>query len=96
MRPSQPPPGVLNWFVWLPRRVVRGLIAVYQKTLSLDHGPLSKYFPFRICKYHPTCSEYGYQAISRFGVMKGGVLAVWRVMRCNPWSMGGYDPVPMA
>jgi hypothetical protein len=45
------------------------------------------------CRYYPTCSEYAYQAISRYGPFKGGRLAVMRVLRCNPWSEGGYDPV---
>ena len=80
--------------MWLPRRLIRGLIVIYQKTLSLDHGPLSKYVPFGVCKYHPTCSEYGYGAISRFGVIRGIPMATWRILRCNPWSLGGEDPVP--
>ena len=46
------------------------------------------------CKYIPTCSQYGYEAIQRFGAIKGGLLTVWRILRCNPFSKGGYDPVP--
>ena len=45
----------------------------------------------RRCKYHPTCSEYGVQAIKRYGVLRGFVLAAWRLLRCNPWSHGGVD-----
>ena len=45
------------------------------------------------CKYYPTCSEYAAQAIGRFGILRGLVLAVWRLLRCNPWSHGGFDPV---
>jgi putative membrane protein insertion efficiency factor len=44
------------------------------------------------CKYHPSCSSYAVQAIERFGILRGLVLAGWRVLRCNPWSHGGYDP----
>ncbi|MFL5896836.1 MAG: membrane protein insertion efficiency factor YidD [Thermoleophilaceae bacterium] len=47
----------------------------------------------RRCKYHPTCSEYAVQAIRAQGVLRGLVLAAWRLLRCNPWSHGGYDPV---
>lgn len=46
------------------------------------------------CKYTPTCSQYGLEAIERFGAFKGGALTLWRFLRCNPWSKGGYDPVP--
>ncbi len=45
------------------------------------------------CKYDPTCSEYAVQAVGRFGILRGVVLAGWRLLRCNPWSHGGYDPV---
>lgn len=46
------------------------------------------------CRFEPTCSEYARIAVERFGVIKGGVLALWRIMRCNPLFKGGYDPVP--
>lgn len=46
------------------------------------------------CKYYPTCSQYGLEAIERFGALKGSGLALWRILRCNPFSSGGYDPVP--
>jgi putative membrane protein insertion efficiency factor len=60
-------------------------IRAYQKVLS----PLLP----RSCKYHPSCSEYAAQAVTRYGVVRGTVLAAWRLLRCNPFSMGGYDPV---
>jgi len=46
------------------------------------------------CKYIPTCSEYAVQAIQKYGVFKGILLAAWRILRCNPFAKGGYDPVP--
>jgi putative membrane protein insertion efficiency factor len=58
-------------------------IRAYQKVIS----PM---FPRR-CKYHPTCSQYAVDAIREFGVMRGAVLASWRLLRCNPWSHGGVD-----
>jgi hypothetical protein len=46
------------------------------------------------CPYFPSCSEYGLEAIEKYGALKGGMLAAWRICRCNPFSKGGYDPVP--
>ncbi len=46
------------------------------------------------CRFVPTCSEYGHEAIAKYGIIRGGRLAVWRVLRCNPFGRGGYDPVP--
>jgi putative membrane protein insertion efficiency factor len=68
-----------------PRRIAVAPIIVYQRLIS----PL---FPRR-CKYEPTCSAYAAQAIGRYGILRGLVLAGWRLLRCNPWSHGGYDPV---
>lgn len=48
------------------------------------------------CRFYPSCSQYGYQAISRYGILKGGAKAIWRILRCNPWNDGGYDPVDEA
>lgn len=62
------------------------LIRFYQAAISPHLGPK--------CKYSPTCSEYTYEAIERFGALKGGLMGLWRILRCNPWSKGGYDPVP--
>jgi len=80
--------------LFLPRRIICALILIYQKTLSLDHGPLARFVTRPRCKYHPTCSQYAHQAINRFGIIKGIPLSIWRIMRCNPWSKGGFDPVP--
>jgi putative membrane protein insertion efficiency factor len=60
-------------------------------------GKYSKYIsPLfgRRCKYYPTCSAYAYAAIKKHGAVKGMILSVWRLLRCNPWSMGGIDYVP--
>jgi len=46
------------------------------------------------CPYYPTCSTYGLEAVKKHGAIKGGALAAWRIVRCNPFSKGGYDPVP--
>lgn len=46
------------------------------------------------CPYIPSCSEYGMEAIEKYGALKGGAFALWRIIRCNPFSKGGYDPVP--
>lgn len=62
------------------------MIKLYQRRIS----PL---FP-RTCRYYPTCSAYAFQAIERFGAFKGLCYAIWRILRCNPYSHGGYDPVP--
>ena len=67
------------------RRVAIGAIRVYQRTLSPLLGPR--------CKYYPSCSEYAVQAIGRYGILRGAILAAWRLLRCNPFSHGGYDPV---
>jgi len=70
-------------------RIVRALatapIVVYQRLISPA-------IPRR-CKYEPTCSRYAVEAIRRYGILRGLVLAGWRLLRCNPWSHGGYDPV---
>jgi len=77
----------------LPRKITVSLIRVYQKTLSFDHGLLKGFYPYGFCRFTPTCSEYGVEAISKYGLIKGGVMTAWRVMRCNPWNKGGHDPV---
>ena len=69
----------------LARSVVIAPIVFYQRFISPG-------LPRR-CRYEPTCSRYGVQAIQRYGILRGLVLAGWRVLRCNPWSPGGFDPV---
>ena len=68
------------------KRILIRLIRFYQKHLS----PLKS----TKCPYYPTCSNYGLEAIEKYGALKGGLLAIWRILRCNPFSKGGYAPVP--
>ncbi|WP_081679456.1 membrane protein insertion efficiency factor YidD [Butyrivibrio sp. XPD2002] len=68
------------------KRVLIFLIKLYQKYVS----PLKR----TKCPYIPTCSQYGLEAIEKHGALKGSLLAAWRILRCNPFSSGGYDPVP--
>lgn len=77
----------------LPRNLLIGAIKFYQKTLSFDHSFLKIFYPHGFCRFTPTCSEYGAQAISKYGAVKGVFLASWRILRCNPWSKGGHDPL---
>jgi len=76
----------LNLFT-LPRWLLLALIRLYQMVVSPALPP-------KTCRFYPTCSHYGYQAIYKHGIIKGALLAVWRVLRCNPFNPGGYDPVP--
>ena len=67
-------------------KLMLGLIRGYQKCISPYIGAH--------CKYTPTCSQYAIEAIRKYGCIKGSLLAAWRILRCNPWAKGGYDPVP--
>lgn len=69
----------------IARAVAAAPIVVYQRVVSPA-------IPQR-CKYYPTCSRYAVDAIREYGILRGVVLAGWRLLRCNPWSHGGYDPV---
>ena len=71
----------------LPQTVLLGLIRLYQLTFS-------RLLPPNTCRFYPTCSRYGYEAVRKHGALKGAALAAWRVLRCNPFNPGGYDPVP--
>lgn len=71
----------------LARIPLLALIRLYQNTISLTLPPDT-------CRFYPTCSHYGYQAIYKYGVIKGGFMAAWRLLRCNPFNPGGIDPVP--
>ena len=69
------------------KKIFIGLIKFYRKYISgMKSSPT--------CKFIPTCSEYSIEAIEKYGALKGGLLSIWRILRCNPFSKGGYDPVP--
>lgn len=67
------------------RKPVADGIKLYKKHISP--------YIIRSCRFYPSCSEYAAEAIDRFGICRGGVKAIWRLLRCNPFSRGGYDPV---
>ena len=73
----------VNW----PRIALLALVRFYQMTISRG-------LPANTCRFYPSCSHYGYQAIYKHGALKGSLMAGWRVLRCNPFNPGGYDPVP--
>ena len=68
------------------KRLLIGAIRLYRKILSPFIG--------QQCRFEPTCSHYGEEAIAKHGALRGTILTVWRILRCGPWSKGGYDPVP--
>lgn len=81
-------------FIWqIPRKIAVFFISIYQKTLSPDHGFLKVFWPHGYCKFHPTCSTYTRDAILKYGLIRGSFKGMWRILRCNPWSKGGDDPV---
>ena len=68
------------------KQILLGLIKIYQKTVSRALPPT--------CRFTPSCSEYTYQAIAKYGALRGGWMGLRRISRCHPWNPGGYDPVP--
>ncbi len=77
-----------RWWRGAPVRVVIALINGYRQMIS----------PLRLptCRFTPTCSQYAVEALNERGLVRGGALAVWRLLRCGPWHPGGWDPVPGA
>jgi len=74
------------------KKIILGIIIIYQKTLSPDHGLLRYFFPRGACSFYPTCSEYMCESIKKFGILKGVTKGIKRIARCHPWGPGGYDP----
>lgn len=76
--------------------IIRAIVAniiVYQKTISPDHGMLQNFYRTQHCRFFPSCSDYAVQSLRQYGLMKGIMLSLKRIIRCNPFCAGGYDPV---
>lgn len=73
-------------------KIVLKIIKIYQKTLSPNHGPLFVGTAMQ-CRFFPSCSQYAYEAIERYGLQKGLMAGFFRILKCNPLSKGGFDPV---
>lgn len=76
----------MRWIASLPKRFLLWLVRFYRTAISPLHQPC--------CRFIPTCSQYALEAIEKYGAIKGGYLALRRILRCNPFCKGGYDPVP--
>lgn len=76
------------------KRIVLGFIRFYQKT-SFFHKAIFRqlFLSDKICRFTPTCSEYTYQAVNKYGAVKGLFLGLKRIIRCHPWSKGGFEPL---
>lgn len=85
---------MIKSIIEIPKNTGKFLIRIYQKTLSFDHSFWAPYVNTRVCIHDPSCSEYTYQAIDKYGIIKGSWLGFLRILRCNPFNKGGYDPVP--
>lgn len=77
----------------IPQQMIIGLIRAYQMLLSPDHSFLKYIFQKRVCRFHPTCSDYAIEAIQKYGLVKGIPMSLKRISKCHPFSDGGYDPV---
>ena len=77
---------ILNNCIRFPARVAVALIEIYQHTLSPDHGLFKHYYPYGFCRFYPSCSEYSKQSIQKFGLIKGSMVSIVRIGKCNPWT----------
>lgn len=78
--------GFFSFLLSLPKRGAIALVTFYRRVISPAKKPC--------CRFSPTCSQYALDAIQRFGFLRGTILALWRILRCNPFCRGGIDPVP--
>ncbi len=79
------------------KKLALASIRFYQKYLSLDQGFLRnlvfKGTDYKVCRFSPSCSEYTYQAVNKYGILVGVIKGMYRILRCNPFTKGGYDPL---
>jgi uncharacterized protein len=72
-------------------KFLTSITKLYQRTLSPDHGWLSRFYPGGYCRFKPTCSDYTILAINKYGATIGSAKSIYRILRCNPWNKGGLD-----
>lgn len=75
----------------IPKNILAGIIWIYQKIFSFDHGFLKVFYPYGFCKFYPTCSEYSKQAVLKYGIIKGVALSIRRLSHCHPFSQSRVD-----
>ncbi|MEY4457484.1 MAG: hypothetical protein RIS25_77 [Actinomycetota bacterium] len=78
--------SAIEHVVLSPRNAGVAVLLVYRKVVSPLYG--------QVCRYHPSCSAYGLGSVQQFGLIRGSLMAAWRILRCNPWARGGIDDVP--
>ena len=78
---------------WLKKSFEKAAKKILIYSIKGYHNCISPYLKTS-CRFYPTCSQYAVEAIEKYGVLKGGLLTAWRILRCNPFAKGGYDPVP--
>jgi len=76
--------GFLRWLLGIPRRLLIGIVRLYQYLIGPMIGPH--------CRFQPSCSTYFIESVRKYGALRGGCRGIWRICRCNPWNPGGYDP----
>ncbi len=85
----------MKFILNLPKNIGKLLIKIYQFFFSFDHSFWHKWAGgYRVCIHEPSCSQYTYEAIDKFGLIRGSIMGFFRILRCNPFAEGGYDPVP--
>lgn len=90
---AEHPGGIFDFPPLLPRNAPSPAAWIALLLIGLYRRAISPLLP-PACRFIPSCSEYGYEAVARYGILAGGRLAVWRILRCNPFGGRGYDPVP--